>query len=121
MAIIDIKEKISNKKSTRDYSSKQEKQVAIKFNGSQTKNSGATPYQKSDVLIDKFTIECKTKTKLSESITVKKDWIDKQIKESLFMGKPYWSIAFNFGPNQKNYYIIDEELFEILIKKLEDK
>ena len=35
---------------TRKYSSKQEKEVASKFSGLQTLNSGATPYQKSDVL-----------------------------------------------------------------------
>lgn len=27
------------------------------------------------------------------------------------MGKPYSALVFNFGPNQENYYIIDEDLF----------
>ena len=53
-------------KSTRYYSNKQEKQVAKDFNGKKTKNSGATKFEKSDVLLDNFNIECKTKTTDSE-------------------------------------------------------
>lgn len=36
------------------------------------------------------------------------------------MGKPYSALAFNFGPNEQNYYIIDESLFETLIDALND-
>ena len=54
-----------------------------------------------------------------ESMSIKKEWLEKNAKEALFMGKPYNALVFNFGPNQKNYYIIDEELFEILTNKLE--
>ena len=56
-----------------------------------------------------MSIECKTKTTLSDSISIKKDWLEKIKKESLFDGKRYYSLAFNFGPNQDNYYIIDSE------------
>ena len=35
------------------------------------------------------------------------------------MGKKYSALAFNFGPNEKNYYIIDEYLFEELLNKLD--
>lgn len=75
-------------------------------------------FQKGDVLLDDFLIECKTKMSPSESISIKKEWIEKNEKESLFMGKKYSSIAFNFGPNEKMYYIIDEYLFESLLEKL---
>ena len=37
------------KKPTRYYSTKQEKKVASTFNGRQTKNSGATPFDSGDV------------------------------------------------------------------------
>ena len=37
------------------------------------------------------------------------------------MGKPYSALAFNFGPNQKNYYIIDEDLFSDLQTYLSNK
>ena len=103
---------------TRYYSKKQENYVAQRFNGERTKNSGATMFDKSDVKLEQFNIECKTKTTHSESISIKKEWIEKNKQEALFMGKPYSTIAFNFGPGEENHYIISEELFNILIKKL---
>lgn len=105
---------------TRYYSNKQEKQVAQQLNGKQTSNSGATLFQKGDVLTDKFLLEMKTKTKSSDSISVKKEWFDKNIQESMLMGKPYTAIVFNFGPNEENHYIINEELFEKLIQYLDE-
>lgn len=106
---------------TRYYSNVQEKGVATKFNGKQTSNSGATPYQKGDILTDRMLLECKTKTSSSESMSIKKEWLEKNEKEALFMGKPYSALVFNFGPNEKNYYIIDEYLFETLIKALNEE
>lgn len=35
------------------------------------------------------------------------------------MGKPYSAVVFNFGPDERNYYVIDEELFEILTSKVQ--
>jgi len=112
-------QKASNIKPTRFYSSKQEKTVAESIGGTVTKNSGATPFDKGDLKIDNFLIECKTKVSSSESMSIKKEWLEKNEQEALFMGKPYSALAFNFGPNEKNYYIINEELFKILIKETE--
>jgi hypothetical protein len=56
-------------------------------------------------------LECKTKTSPSESISIKKEWLAKNESERVFMGKKYSAIAFNFGPDENNYYIIDEFLF----------
>ena len=111
----------TSKKNTRHYSSKQEKSVATAISGKQTANSGATPFQKGDVLSDKFLLECKTKTTDSESVSIKKEWIEKNKREALFMGKEYQALAFNYGPNQPNYYIIDEYLFQELLEYLENK
>lgn len=106
---------------TRYYSSKQEGTIAHTFNGRQTSNSGATFHDKGDVSIESlFLLECKTKTSPSESMSIKKEWLLKNEKESLFMGKPYSALAFNFGPNEKNYYIIDEYLFETLVNYLKE-
>lgn len=102
-------------KPTRYYSKKQEKYVADKFNGERTLNSGATPYQKGDIKLEDMLIEAKTKTTASESISIKKEWLEKNNKEALFMGKKYSALVFNFGPNEKNYYILDELTFEELI------
>lgn len=123
MALINTikREKNGQKDPTRAYSKKQENYVAKKFDGDRVKNSGATLFSKGDVNLDKqsFLIECKTKTSPSESISIKKEWLEKNAKESLFMGKKYSALAFNFGPNEKNYYIIDEYLFEELLNKLD--
>lgn len=121
MALINTikREKNGQKDPTRAYSKKQEDYVAKKFGGDRVKNSGATPFQKGDVNLENMLIECKTKTSPSESISIKKEWLEKNNSEALFMGKKYSALAFNFGPNEKNYYIIDEYLFEELLNKLD--
>lgn len=120
MGILNIKH--PEKQPTRYYSNKQEKRVAKEFGGKQTSNSGATPFQKSDVLLDDWNIECKTKTSDSETISIKKEWLEKNNKEGLFMGKKYSALMFNFGPSDKeNYVIIDERLFKELQEYLRNK
>ena len=106
---------------TRWYSSKQEKSVAKNIDGKQTKNSGATTFQKSDVLTNEFALECKTKTSNSNSISIKKEWFDKLTNECIQMGKKYSAIVINFGPDKpynENHYIIDEYLFQTLLEYL---
>ena len=105
---------------TRHFSKLQEDAVAKAIGGKRTPNSGATTWVKSDVLSDKFAIECKTKTSASESISIKKDWFTKQKQEAAFMGKPYSAVVFNFGPGEENHYIIDEYLFQFLKDKLDE-
>lgn len=123
MALIETvdRNKSGEKKPTRYYSNKQEKAVVKKFGGKQTKNSGATMFDKGDVSLDKWLIECKTKTATSDSMSIKKEWLEKNNKEAVFEGKDYSALAFNFGPNEKNYYIIDEYLFSILKEYLDEK
>ena len=86
-------------KPTRYYSDRQEKQIVKAVGGKQTKNSGATLFQKGDILTDQFLLEAKTKTTSSESISIKKEWFIKNKSEALFMGKPYSALVFNFGPD----------------------
>ena len=104
-----------NSKPTRYFSSKQEKRVAKDLNGNLSINSGATPFSKGDLSLDEFSIECKTKTKHSDTISIKKEWLEKINEESLFMGKPYWALCFNFGPDEDNYFILDEITFKELV------
>ena len=66
-------------------------------------------------------LECKTKTSPSESISIKKEWLGKNESERVFMGKKYSAIAFNFGPDENNYYILDEFLFQDLLYYLNMK
>ena len=121
MAIGIAQKESANKKAlaTRIYSKNQEHKVAQKINGTLTPNSGATPWIKGDILTEDFVIECKTKIKPSQSITIKKEWIEKNKQEALFMGKEHQAIAFNFGPDEENHYIIDEYLFKTLIEYLQ--
>lgn len=123
MALIDTakRDKGSEKLPTRYYSKKQEDAIAKKLGGQRVKNSGATAWQKGDVHLDKWLLEAKTKTTSSKSISIQKEWLEKNVKEALFQGKPYTALAFNFGPDEKNYYIIDEELFETLVYILNEE
>lgn len=78
-------------------------------------------FQKGDILTKHFLLEAKTKTSLSESISIKKEWLLKNKREALSMSKPFNALAFNFGPDEPNYYIIDENLFQELLEYLENK
>lgn len=116
---IKLKERIKDgeKKPTRYYSNKQEKSVAKTLGGQQTPNSGATPWVKGDVTTDNWLIECKTRTSEVDSMSIKKEWLLKNLEEALFMGKMYNALCFNFGPGEPNYYIIDENTFKELTER----
>ena len=106
---------------TRHYSKKQETAVAKAVNGKVQKNSGATAFDKGDVIVsgkNGFLLECKTKTSHSDSISIKKDWFKMNKQECLLTGTPHQAIVFNFGPDEENHYIIDEYLFQFLQEKL---
>ena len=108
---------------TRVRSKAQEDQVAKATGGRRTPNSGATTFGgKSDVNIaNLISVECKTKMVPSESISIKKEWIEKLRAEAAFDGHEYTTIAFNFGPNEEMHYIIDEYLFQTLIEILKEQ
>lgn len=116
-----LRVRVGDKKPTRHYSDKQEKSVAKAVGGKQTSNSGATLFQKGDVLTSKFLLEAKTKTTPSDSISIKKEWFEKNTRESLLMGKPYSAVVFSYGPGEENHYIINEDLFIKLCEVLENE
>lgn len=103
-----------NKKSTRYFSSRQEKKVAKTINGKTTANSGASTFSAGDVTNELFLIECKTCMEDKQSFSIKKEWLEKNREEAFSIGKDYNALCFNFGPNSKNYYVIDEKLFKQL-------
>lgn len=106
---------------TRTRSKAQEIQIANATGGKRTPNSGATDFSgKGDVLTDKFLLEAKTKMEHSKQITIKKEWFEKNKQEMAMMGKPYSAVVFNFGPNEENYYVIDESLFIQLLEAIEN-
>ena len=100
---------------TRFYSNRQEKQVAKAVGGKQTANSGATAFNKGDVITDDWLIECKTCTQEKASFSIKKAWLEKNKEEAFAMGKSQNALCFDFGDNQR-YYIIDERTFKRLME-----
>lgn len=107
-----------NKSATRYFSNKQEKHIAKELGGKQTSNSGATPFYKGDVCLDDWLIEAKTKTSPSESISIKREWLEKNEEEAFAMQKSHSALCFSFGDlkNDKQYYIISEQEFKRLLK-----
>ena len=103
---------------TRKYSNMQEKHVAKVLGGKKNANSGATAFIKGDVQLDNFLIECKTVTQKKSSISIKQEWLNKLKKEAFSMNKPYSMLAFNFEPNGKNFYILDENFIYYIIQLL---
>ncbi len=106
------------RKSTRAKSNQQEKRIAKAMGGKQVIGSGATPFLKGDVIVDKLFIEAKTKMEPSKSISVKREWLEKAKEQALATRKEDYALAISFGDN-KDYYIIEGTLMEDLYKSRE--
>ena len=107
-----------NTNSTRYYSSQQEKYVAKKLGGKVNANSGATDFIKGDVLVNDILVECKTVMQKKNSVSIKKEWLDKLKKEAFSTNKIYRMLAFNFEPNGEMFYILDEKFIYSIIELL---
>ncbi len=112
-----------NKQSTRYFSDLQETYVAKLLNGQKNSNSGAGLYRKGDVVVPNASllIECKTCMEDKNSFSIKKEWIDKNRADAFNVRADENCIAFNFGPEQENFFIIDEKLMKFLVEKLEEE
>lgn len=109
-----------NKKSTRYYSSRQEKRIAKAVNGNVVANSGAIKFGAGDVRTTDWLFEAKTKTSESQSFSIKKEWLLKNREEMFAMGKSYNALVFDFGDGN-NYYVLDEKTFLMLKDLLKEK
>ncbi len=107
-----------NPDATRTFSDAHEKSVCKALGARQMSNSGAGHFNKGDCTTEQFLIECKTVMSPKQSVSIKKDWIEKNKQEAFGMRKPYQTVCFNFEPNGKNYYIINEGLMKFLVEKL---
>ena len=103
-----------NKKSTRYFSGRHERNVAKALKGKVVANSGAPVFVAGDVTLNDWLLECKTKTSPSQSISIKKEWLEKNEEEAFSMNKHHSALVFNFGDlhNAQNYYIINEQEFK---------
>ena len=112
-----------NKESTRYYSDLHEKSVCKALGATQTPNSGATKWKKGDVVQRQASllIECKTVMTEKQSVSVKKEWIDKNKEEAFSNRLDNSCLCINFGPNTDNYYVISEKLMKFLVEKLQDE
>lgn len=109
-----------NQESTRYYSNKQEQSVCKALGAYQQPNSGAGKFRKGDCYTKTLLIECKTCMDKKSSFSIKEDWILKNKDEAFTQRKSNSVIAFNFGPDQPNYYVINEKLMKILVDYLEE-
>lgn len=109
-----------NKEATRYFSNRQEKAVERLLGGVQTANSGAGKFQKGDVVNNaaSLLIECKTAVNSQSSFRVKKEWLVKNLQEAKQSHLLNSCLAFNFGPDEENYFVIDERLMVFLVEKL---
>jgi len=109
-----------NENSTRYYSDRQEKSVCKAVNGRQQPNSGAGHFGKGDVITNSFLIECKCVMKPKDSVSIKREWVEKNKSEAFSIRKPNQAICINFEPDGNNYYLINERLFAYLVSCIEE-
>lgn len=106
----------------RILSSKQEKMIAKNLNGKVQVNSGATLWQKGDVILKKhgILIECKTKEAESQTFSIKREWLEKIKKEAFGMGlnSNRATLVFDFGDNIP-FYVISEKFYKEILSLLE--
>ena len=104
---------------TRFYSSKQEKKVAKVLGGKTVSNSGAPAFVAGDVTLNDWLIECKTTTATSKaSFSIKKEWLEKNKEEAFAVRKQHSALAFRFGADEEDYYIISEKEFKNYLELL---
>lgn len=106
--------------STREFSDKHEKSVCKLLSAEQVSNSGAGRFKKGDCVQKdaSLLIECKTVMTDKDSVSIRKDWIIKNKEESFENRLDNSCIAFNFGPGQDSYFVIDQKLMKFLTEKL---
>lgn len=109
--------------STREFSSKQEHYIAKLLGGDRTPNSGAGRFSPGDVQVPSadMLVECKTSMSEKSSFSIKADWITKNKEEAHSNRFSNSCIAFNFGPDKPNYFVIDEKLMRFLVEKLSEE
>ena len=112
----------TGKNSTRAIADIHEKSICKALGAKQQSNSGAGHFCKGDVIHDgaSMLIEAKTTMSPKNSISIKKEWIEKNHAEAFSLRKSNSCICFNYGPDTDNYYVISEKLMKYLINKLEE-
>lgn len=115
--------KNTNQDSTRYYSDMHEKSVCKALGAKQTPNSGAGYFQKGDCIHESASmlIECKCAMTEKKSVSIKREWFQKNREEAFRTRLSNQCVCINFGPNTENIYCINEKLMAFLIEKLEEE
>lgn len=103
-----------SKKPTKYFSSQQERRIAKSLDGTNDLQSGGGKFIKSDVVLEEWVIEAKTKVVPQSSITIHKDWFTSVEQDRADMKKSYAAVCFSFGDG-KDYYAMDEKTFKFLL------
>jgi len=104
---------------TRFYSKRQEKHIAKELGGRRQANSGATAFQKGDVVLDDWLLEAKTCTTVKKSFSIKREWLDKNKEEAFAMRKPYNALVIDFGDGEQ-FYMVDEKTFKVMLDYMQN-
>ena len=102
-------------------SQKQEQQIAKMVGGRTQANSGGTRFGGGDVHTKNLFIEAKTPLFDKASFSIKKEWLDKAQEQAFEQGKYNYALAFRFGPDEPDFFVIDTRLFRQLVKYLEEE
>ena len=109
-----------NKESTRYYSDRHEKSICKALGATQQSNSGAGHFKKGDVVHKEASmlIEAKCTMSPKNSVSLKREWFEKNKAESFAIRTSNSAVCINFEPDGDNYYVINERLMKFLISKL---
>lgn len=102
-------------------SQKQEQQIAKMVGGRTQANSGGTRFGGGDVHTKNLFIEAKTPLSDKASFSIKKEWLDKAQEQAFEQAKDNYALAFRFGPDEPDFFVIDGRLFCQLVKYLEEE
>lgn len=113
----------NNKESTRYFSDLHEKSICKALGGTQTSNSGAGHFTKGDVIVKCASLLVEAKCTMTEktSVSVKKEWLEKNKEEAFQSRLSNSCVCVNFGPGTDNYYVISEKLMKFLVEKLSEE
>lgn len=106
--------------SGKNCSKKQEDEIAKMVGGRVQSNSGGTRFGGGDVHTQTVFIEAKTPTADKQTFSIKQEWLEKAREQAFEQNKTSYALAFRFGPEQPDYFVISKQLFKYLIQKLEE-
>lgn len=104
----------------RTVSQKQEDRIAENIGGKRVSNSGATKFDKGDVINLDWLIEAKTRASTRKNLCIQREWLDKLRDEAYAHRRYYYALAISFD-NEKDYFVIEDSLFYKMLKVLEEQ